>query len=110
MAKTPGTETITVVRAPKQDWLSDDAPAAATEHDIAGCLVLPRVSHEENRGWVIVDGREVITPFGADVNADDQVRIDGVLWNVDGARGDYKNKRGKGKVSIIYLISVGRTA
>lgn len=98
-----GSRTVTVVREQKVDRLDDTPAGAAPEHDIEGCLVLPRSSYEEGKGWVIVEGRMVVAPYGADVLATDKVRVDGELWDVDGAPGDYENRRGKGKATIFYL-------
>lgn len=107
MAKKIGTRTIVVVRETKVDRF-DDAPAAAPDrHDVTGCAVLPRTSHEEERGWVIVDGRMIIAPYGADVLATDKVEVDGKTWEVDGEPGDYENKRGQGKATMFYLKSQG---
>ena len=61
------------------------------------------MSNEMGKGWVIVEGRMVVAPYGADVLATDKVRVDGELWDVDGAPGDYENRRGKGKATIFYL-------
>lgn len=108
MAKTPGSETVTVVRVPKVDKLKPKPTGPAPEHDIEGCAILPRSSEEEGKGWVTVDGHMVIAPFGSDVLATDHVRTpDGVTWQVDGTPGSYKNRRGKGKAVIFYLERVG---
>lgn len=107
MAKKIGSRTITVVRKTKVDRLSSTAPGAAPEHDVVGCAVLPRTSHEEDKGWVVVEGRMIIAPFGADVLATDLVRVDGETWEVDGAPGDYENLKGKGKATIFYLKKLG---
>lgn len=107
MAKKIGSRTITVVRKPKVDRLSTAPAGAPPEHDIEGCAVMPRTSHEEERGWVIVEGRMVVAPYGADVLATDLVRVDGETWEVDGEPGDYENKRGKGKATILYLKRQG---
>lgn len=104
--KKVGSETITVVRKPKTDRLSS-ATATATEHDVDGCVVLPRSSFEEGKGWVTVDGKQIIAPYGADVKAGDLVRVEGVLWDVDGVPGNYRNRRAKGKATIFYLKRVG---
>lgn len=106
MAKKIGVRTVTVVRTPKVDRFSDVSPAE-TRHDIEGCAILPRASHEEDKGWVIVEGRMVVAPFESDILADDQVEIDGVLWDVDGAPGDYEKKNGRGKATIFYLKRLG---
>lgn len=104
MAKKIGKRTVTVVRAPKVDRF-DDASAEPSEHDIEGCAILPRSSHEEGKGWVIVEGRQVIAPYGADITGDDKVRLEpgAPLWSVDGEPGDYENTKAKGKATIFYL-------
>ena len=107
MAKKIGKRTITVIRQPKVDRL-DDAPAGvAPEHDIKGCAITPRTSFEAEKGWVIVEGRMVVAPYGADVLADDKVRVDGEVWEVDGAPGDYEDKKARGKATIFYLKRQG---
>ena len=129
MAKKIGRRTITVIRTVKRDRLSPQPaspsgslPAAVPvqlgglapgEHQIHGCVIMPRLAsgaqseHEELKGWVINEGRMIIAPYGADVLADDHVRIDGVVYSVDGAPGDYENRRGKGRATIFYLDRVG---
>lgn len=102
-----GVRTVRVVREPKVDRLSDPAQGPAAEHDIEGCAILPRSSNEEGKGWVIVEGRMVIAPYGSDVLGTDKVRVDGELWDVDGEPGDYENRRGKPKAMIFYLKRQG---
>lgn len=105
MAKKIGKRTVVVVRAQKVDRLDDPSATPPAEHDIDGCAVLPRASFEEGKGWVIVEGRQVIAPYGADVTADDKVRLEpgGPLWSVDGEPGDYEDKKARGKATIFYL-------
>lgn len=104
MAKKIGKRTLVVVRQAKVDRLSDET-TAPSEHEIEGCVVLPRSSFEEGKGWVIVEGRQIIAPYGADVTADDKIRLEpgGPLWSVDGEPGDYEDKRARGKATIFYL-------
>lgn len=106
-AKKIGARTITVIRKPRVDRLSTAPTGAAPEHDIEGCAVLPRTSNEEDRGWVIVEGRMVVAPYGADVTATDLVRVDGEVWEVDGEPGDYEDRRARGKATMFYLKRVG---
>jgi hypothetical protein len=106
-AKKIGVRTVIVVRAPKVDRLNPTPTGTPPEHPIEGCAVLPRTSHEEERGWVIVEGRMIIAPYGADVLATDRVKVDGETWDVDGEPGDYENKRGKGKATMFYLKRLG---
>ncbi len=107
MAKKIGARTVTVIRKVKVDRLSSTPSGAPPEHDIDGCAVMPRTSHEEERGWVIVEGRMVVAPYGADVLATDQVRVDNEVWDVDGEPGDYEDKRARGKATIFYLKRLG---
>jgi hypothetical protein len=107
VAKKIGARTVTVIRAPKVDRLSSEPAGPAPEHDIEGCAVMPRTSHEEERGWVIVEGRMVVAPHGSDILADDQVRVDNEVWDVDGEPGDYENKKAQGKATIFYLKRLG---
>lgn len=107
MPKKIGVRTVTRIRAPKVDRLKGDASGPPDELAIEGCVVMPRSSQEEGKGWVIISGRMVVAPFGADVLATDRVRVDGVTWEVDGEPGDYENKRGKGKATMFYLKRVG---
>lgn len=104
MAKKIGSRTITVFRKAKVDRLSDVA-ATETSHDVSGCVILPRSSFEEGKGWVVVEGRQIIAPYGADVLADDEVELPGdpTRWQVDGAPGDYEDKKARGKATIFYL-------
>lgn len=106
MARKIGVRTIHVVRKPKVDRLSDASPAAS-EHDIEGCVVLPRTSHEEDKGWVIIEGRQIIAPYDADILSGDQVDVDGKRWDVDGEPGRYEKKTGRGKATIFYLKRLG---
>lgn len=109
MAKKIGSRTVTVVRAPKRDRFDTSPVTAPAEHDIENCAVLPRTSHEEGKGWVIVKGRMVIAPYGADILATDEVRLEpgGQLWQVDGEPGEYEDRRARGKATIFYLTSQG---
>lgn len=103
MAKKIGARTITVIRAPKTDRYDEPVAGPPPEHDIAGCAIVPRTSFEQEKGWVIVEGRMVVAPFEADVLSTDKVRIDGEEWLVDGEPGDYEDKRARGKATIFYL-------
>lgn len=102
-----GRRTVRVVRTPKVDRLKGDAAGPPAEYDIEGCAVLPRSSNEEGKGWVIVEGRTIIAPFNSDVLATDKVKVDGETWEVDGAPGDYEDKKARGKATIFYLKRLG---
>lgn len=109
MARKLGVRTVTVVRPVKTDRLSDPPAGAPPQHPIEGCAVLPRTSFERERGWVVVEGYQVIAPYGSDVLASDQVRLEpgGPLWAVEGRPGDFESRRGVGKATIFYLKRAG---
>jgi len=107
MAKKIGKRTIVVVRRTKVDKLSTPTPGAAPEHDVTGCAILPRTSHEEGKGWVVVDGRMVIAPYDADVLYTDHVKVDDETWEVDGVPGRYEKRDGDPKACIFYLKRQG---
>lgn len=107
MAKDIGKRTVTVIRPPKVGRFDDPSTAPAPEHDIDGCAVLPRSSYEQGRGWTIVQGRQIIAPYGADVLATDLVRVDDVTWSVDGEPGDYEDRKARGKATMFYLKRLG---
>lgn len=107
MAKKIGQRTVTVIRAQKVDRLSPASSTPPPEHEITGCAIMPRTSFEQDKGWVIVEGRMVVAPFESDVLSTDQVRIDDEVWDVDGEPGDYENRRSKGKATIFYLKRLG---
>lgn len=109
MAKTPGKRTVVVKRAQKVDPLDDAPTDEAPTHEVDGCAIVPRTSFERESGWVIVEGRMVVAPYGSDVDADDLVQIEtgGQWWQVDGEPGDYESRRTKGKATIFYLKRQG---
>ena len=102
-----GSETVTVIRKPRRDRLDDSPGPAASEHDLEGCAVVPRASNEEGKGWVNTEGFMVAAPFGSDITEDDQVRVRGKVYDVDGVPGQFVNKRGKGKAVIVNLKRLG---
>jgi hypothetical protein len=105
IGKSIGSETIRVKRKPHTDSL-DDTSGPEEEFDIEGCVVIPRAAQEAGRGWVQRDGYTVAAPHGSDVTADDDVVVRGYTYSVEGVPGDFRNKRGKGKVLLITLSGV----
>lgn len=112
MAKKIGIHTITVKRQAKVDRLSTTPAAAPADHEVKGCAILPKSTFEEGKGWTITDDKQVFAPYGADVLPGDKVLLPGdpKPWNVDGTAGDYENKRGVGKATIINLTRTGKAA
>lgn len=103
-----GTETVLVYRTARQDTLDDVDPAAGgPHHQIDNCIIVPRTSTELGKGEVIIDGQNVFAPAGSDVQADDEVEVRGVLYDVEGVPGDYRSARGKKKVLWVVLKRLG---
>jgi hypothetical protein len=85
-------ETVTIIRpgSPTEDQYGNEVPGPSTEVDVRGCAVAPRSSSEDlqARDQVIV-GLNVWMPTGADVRATDQMRVRGVLYEIDGEPGAF---------------------
>lgn len=100
-----GTETITVIPQVVTDRLRDPSGAAEPPYDIEGCIVWPRQSEEEGKGWVQIDGENVFAPPGSVVPATARVELRGKTYDVEGSPGDYR-LRGRQKGILIVLKSV----
>lgn len=112
MAKKPGKRTIVISRQQPADDL-DPEPPPPVEHEIKGCAVWPQSTYEDERGWVGLEGYSVATPYGADIQRTDRVRLLDVpfvnpatLWDISGAAVHYENKQGKPKAAIVNLNRV----
>lgn len=74
------------------DPYGDPIPGTVEETPIEGCVWAPRMTamegeiHEHGRAGVIV-GMNLYPPPGADIVRTDQVRIGGVLYDVEGEVG-----------------------
>jgi len=95
----PHGDTVTILRPgpPTQDEYGNDVPGEATEIPVAGCGLAPRdgnsTSGNENvqgRDQVVV-GLSLFAPAGTDLRATDQVRVAGVLYQVDGQPGAFRS-------------------
>ena len=117
-SKKVGARSIWVKRRIRVDKLKRPDPnVVAPVHEVKGCSVLPRWAsgaqgNESDKGWIITNGRQVIAPYKSDIRADDIVSLDPmfppeVTFEVDGIPGDYENKRGKGKATMLYLKALG---
>jgi hypothetical protein len=96
-----GTETVVVVRGTRRDDLDDSEASAPAEHEIPNCIIWPRVSEEEGKGQVVLEGENVFTPPDADVLASDKIRVRGVLYDVEGKPGDYRMKGRKKGLLVV---------
>lgn len=107
-----GARTITVVRTPRVDKLAPKPTDQVPEYDITKVIILPRQNYEVERGWVSVEGYDIyILPSSrvdgssyadGDILGTDTIRIDGVLWSVDGPPAAYD----KGKVRKATKVQV----
>jgi hypothetical protein len=120
MAK--GARVITRVRKPKVDKLSTSSATTTDELRIIDVIILPREGYETERGWVTYEGWEIFilpssrvvppTPeprrayVDGDIVATDLIRIDGVLWQVDGPPAPY-DKGAVRKATRIRVKKVG---
>lgn len=91
---------ITVTRlrtgaSPGRDPYGAPIPGAVTEHDIRGCVVVPRQESPQVGGSdqqardTVVTGLTVYAPPGTDIATTDRVRIRGRLYEVTGQPGDW---------------------
>ncbi|GAA2108182.1 hypothetical protein [Streptomyces synnematoformans] len=95
MRALPHGETVTVVRPgpPTQDEYGNDLPGVPTETEVAGCGIAPRDGNGAG-GNEITDARDTViigltlyAPAGTDLRATDQVRVGGILYDIDGEPG-----------------------
>lgn len=84
-------ETVVVRRKGQVDKLRGGNPVTTT-FDVTGCVVWPAASHEENQGWVQIDGYNFKAPAGSDIKAEDEVQVRGNWYQVEGVPGDYGRK------------------
>ncbi len=99
-------ETVVIVRRARVDRLKP-ASGPTAEISVAKCVVLPRASQESDGGWVQRSGWTVYAPVGSDFRADDQVRVRGELYAVEGEPGQFPVKRGIGVA--VTLERIGAT-
>jgi hypothetical protein len=91
----PGNASITVLRRTlTPDRYGDLQPTGeATRTVITGCLVSPRSSADltsPGRQGVLI-GLSVIAPASADILSDDQVEVDGALFDISGDIGRWRS-------------------
>ena len=70
-----------------------DPDGEPEEDDLEGCTVAPRSSTEvDERGRQgVVVGLTLYAPYGTDIVHTDQLQVDGVLYDIDGEPGLWKN-------------------
>lgn len=72
-----------------------DSTTTTTETPWPGCMVAPRYATEasDNRSPGVVIGKSALGPLpaGVTLDSDDQIKVDGVLYDIDGEAGDWKS-------------------
>lgn len=119
-----GARTITVLRTPKVDKLAPKPTATVPETVITKVIILPRQNYEVERGWVTVEGWDIyILPTSkvqdpdtgprrfadGDILGTDTIRIDGVVWSVDGVPAPYDKGRVR-KATKVQVKKYGSTS
>lgn len=113
-----GARTITVVRKTVVDKLKPAPSGTPGETVISKVIILPRQAFEQGQGWITLEGWDIyILPTSrvavvggtrayadGDILHTDQIRIDGVTWQVDGPAAPYD----KGAVRKATLVKVKR--
>lgn len=85
------TETVTRLRAAGRDR-NGDPTGDPSEVNIEGCVIWPTGSSEQTfQQDTVTSDYQVLMPPGTDVLPTDQIRWDGVVYDVDGEPGRYRN-------------------
>lgn len=85
-------ETVVIVRPspPSRDDYGNEVPGPPVETTVEGAVVVPRTSGEDvNARDQVVVGLTVYLPSATVVKPTDQMRVRGVLYDVEGEPGDY---------------------
>ena len=92
-------DVVTIVRpgAPTRDSYGNDVPGTPTEFPVHGCAVAPRDGTGAGANEII-DARDTVivgltlyAPYGTDIRATDQIRVNGELYEVDGQPGSFRS-------------------
>lgn len=87
----PYGETVTILSTATTTDDYGNQSTVVTEVAWGPCAVAPRSSSEsvDSHAPAVIVGLSIYGPAGVTINADDKVRIDGVLYDVDGQAGDW---------------------
>lgn len=101
--------TATVIRAGGRDRFGDPLPAS--EHTVDGCTFFPRRAGEQTRednhgASTVIVGAVLFAPVDADIVATDRIRLDGVVYDVEGEPGKWDDARGDLSVLEVALRRV----
>jgi hypothetical protein len=86
--------TVTFLRPgpPTRDAHGNNVPGPDVPTPVAGCAVYPRTSSENtDRRDQVVIGLTAVMPYGTDVRATDRVKVDGVIYEIDGEPGVHES-------------------
>lgn len=84
-------ETVTVLRPGGRKPNGDRIPGPPP-FDVPGWAIAPRSSSEsDDRGSSVIVGLSLFGPYDADIRPDDQVRVRGVVYDVVGEPGRWRN-------------------
>lgn len=86
-------ETVVLLRQTQSGRDSHGNPVWSTiEHPVEGCAVWPTGSTEQVQGQDQTSERlTVLAPYGTDVNAIDQVRVRGLVYEVEGLPSSWRS-------------------
>lgn len=117
-----GARTAVRIRPEQRSRFDRDPEGEGEKIFLSGLVVLPRQFYEEGKGWVTIEGRDVYVLASSrvqetedgpkrayrvdDVKADDQLELDGELWEVEGPPADYEKGRTR-KASLVRIKRIG---
>jgi hypothetical protein len=75
------------------DEYGDPVAGTTTETTLAGAYVAPRESDEiTNRGRAgVIVGLTLFAPYDTDLRHNDRIKVDGVLYDIEGEPGRWRN-------------------
>lgn len=75
------------------DQYGDPIPGTTTETIIAGAFTAPRTTEDvDDRGRAgVIVGLTLFAPYNTDLTYTDQIEVDGVLYDIEGEPGRWKN-------------------
>lgn len=93
MARFPAGVTVIVHRPGGVDQFGDPDPGTPpTSHVLTGCATAPRTASEtDNRGSTVFIGLSLYADHDADIGPADKVEVEGLLYEVVGEPGRWKN-------------------
>jgi hypothetical protein len=95
----PHGDTVTILRpgSPSRDVYGNDVPGPPTEIPVPGCAVAPRdgtgsgTNELTDARDTVISGLMLYAPYGTDIRATDQIRVDGDVYTVEGRAGSFRS-------------------